>query len=219
MKTKNIILYIIICLIIIAGIAVWDSKGFNAELQYSSRYQIQLSNHTGIETSDIEQIASEVLGDTRFFVQRVEKFGNSVSIIAEQMNEEQKNQIIEKFNEKYEHDLDADNVELIYIPFTRVKDVIKHFLVPGIITLGISIVYFLIRYRKLNWKIVLAKTILAPVIAELLMFSIMAVVRIPFGRISIALSVGLYVAVIAVLANMFENQRIKYLEELEIKQD
>lgn len=219
MKTKNIIVYIIICLIIIAGIAVWDSKGFNAELQYSSRYQMQLSNHTGIEISDIQEIVSEVLGDTSFFVQKVEKFGNSVSIIAEEMTEEQKNQIVEKFNEKYEHDLDKEDVELIYIPFTRVKDVIKHFLVPGIITLVIAMVYFLVRYRKLNWKIILAKTILAPIIAELLMFSIMAVVRIPFGRISIALSVGLYVAVIAILANMFENQRNKFLEELEIKQD
>ena len=48
MNTKNIIIYIIMCLIIIAGIAVWDSQGFNSELQYSSRKQIQLSNKTGI---------------------------------------------------------------------------------------------------------------------------------------------------------------------------
>ena len=80
MKTKNIILYIIICLIVIAGIAVWDSKGFNTELQYSSRYEITLANHTGIDISEIENIANEVLNGKRHFVQKVEIFGNAVAI-------------------------------------------------------------------------------------------------------------------------------------------
>ena len=43
MKTRNIIIYIIICLIIIAGLAVWKAKGFKTELQYSSRKQLELS--------------------------------------------------------------------------------------------------------------------------------------------------------------------------------
>lgn len=209
MKTRNIIIYVIICLIIIAGIAVWDSQGFNTELQYSSRYQIQLSNHTGIEISDIEEIVDEVLGDTSYFIQPVEVFGNSVSIVAEEMTEEQKDEIVEKFNEKYEYDLSSDSVELVYIPFTRVKDVIKHFIMPGIITLAVVLIYFLIRFRKIGWKEIVLKTLLVPVIAELLMYSIMAIVRIPFGRITIALSIGLYMAVIIVLTCLFENKRNK----------
>ena len=214
MKTKNIIIYVIICLIIIAGIAVWDSHGFNTELQYSSRYQIQLSNHTGIQISDIEEIASEVLGDTNYFIQPVEIFGNSVSIVAEEMTEEQKDEIVDKFNEKYDYDLSKDDVQLVYIPFTRVKDVIKHFIVPGIITLAVILIYFLIRFRKLGWKEVLLKTLFFPVIAELLMYSIMAIVRIPFGRITIALSIGLYVAVIIALTYLFEDKRNKIMENL-----
>ena len=217
MKTKNIIIYVIICLIIIAGIAVWDSHGFNTELQYSSRYQIQLSNHTGIQISDIEEIASEVLGDTPYFIQPVEIFGNSVSIVAEEMTEEQKDEIVDKFNEKYDYDLSKDDVQLVYIPFTRVKDVIKHFIVPGIITLAVILIYFLIRFRKLGWKEVLLKTLFFPVIAELLMYSIMAIVRIPFGRITIALSIGLYVAVIIVLTYLFEEKRNKIMENLKNK--
>jgi preprotein translocase subunit SecF len=213
MKTKNIIIYVIICLIIIAGIAVWDSKGFNSELQYSARYQIQLSNNEGIEISDIEDIVNEVLGDTNYFIQPVEIFGNSVSIVAEQMTEEQRDQIVEKFNEKYEYDLDKDDVQLTYIPFTRVKDVVKHFVTPGIITLAVILIYFLIRFRKIGWKEVLLKTLLYPVIAELLIYSIMAIVRIPFGRVAIALSIGLYVAVIAILTCIFEDRRNKYVQD------
>lgn len=214
MKTKNIIIYIVICLIIIAGIAVWDSKGFNSELQYSSRKQIQLSNNTGIEVYDVKDIASEVLGDTRFFVQSVETFGNAVSIVAEDITEEQKEQIIQKFNEKYSTDLDKDDVEIVSIPFTRVKDVVKQFITPGIITLALVLLYFLVRFRKIGWKQVILKTIFIPVIAELLIFSIMAIVRIPFGRLAIALGVGLYGIIIVALTYMFEGQRNKYIEEL-----
>lgn len=220
MKTKNIIIYIIICLIIIAGIAVWDSKGFNTELQYSSRYQIELSNKTGIDVSDIEQIASDVLGDTRYFVQRVETFGNCVAIVSEQMSDEQKNNIVEKFNEKYGEDVKSEDITIKYIPFTRVKDVIKHFIVPGAITLGVILIYFLIRFRKIGLKIVMAKTIFYPVIAEILMYSIMAIIRIPFGRLAIALSIGLYIAVILFLTCIFENKRNEYLKNKKnIKQE
>ncbi len=219
MRTKNIILYVIICLIIIAGIAVWDSKGFNTELQYSSRYQIQISNKTGIELSDMEQIASEVLGNTRHFVQKVELFGNAVSIVSEQMSEEQKNQIIDKFNEKYDEDVKSENINILYIPFTRVKDVIEPFIIPGALTLIIILIYFLIVYRKLNWIKIMVKTIVYPVIAELLLYSIMAIVRIPFGRLAIALSIGLYLIIILILANIFEKQRSKYVEELKNNPD
>lgn len=213
MKTKNITLYIIICLIIIAGIAVWDSKGFNTELQFSSRYQIQLTKNEGIDKSEIENIATEVLGNTRHFVQEVEVFGNSVAIVSEQMSEDQRNEIVNKFNEKYEEDVKSEDVEINYIPFTRVKDVIKHFIIPGAITLVAVLIYFIIRFRKLSKKEIILKTILYPVIAELLIYSIMAIVRIPFGRLAIALSVGLYLAVILILTSIFEEQRSKYIEE------
>ena len=108
MKTKNLIIYIIICLIIIAGLAVWQAKGFKSELQYSTRKQIELSNYTGIEISDINAIVSEALGNTEFLIQPVETFGNSVSIMAKEITEDQRNQIVDKFNENYKTELKSD---------------------------------------------------------------------------------------------------------------
>lgn len=231
MKLKNII-YIIICLIIVAGIVVWKTVGFNMELQYSSRKQIELTNKTGIEISDIKKMVSEVLGNTRFIVQPVETFGNAVSIVAEDMTEEQKNSIVEKFNEKYYSDdsseeskessdkssdkkIDNDDIKIVSIPFTRVKDVIKPYILPGIITLVLVTMYFTIRFRRLGYKKIFAKTLIVPVVAETLMFSIIAITRIPFGRIAITLGIALYLMTIFVLTNKFENERIKILEELE----
>lgn len=207
MKTVNKILCILICLIIITGIVIWKNNGFNLELQYSARNQISISNNTGINITDVEQIASEVLGDTRHFVQEVEMFGNSISIVAEEITDEQKTKIIEKFNEKYETDIEVDEIETVVIPFTRVKDVIKPFIVPGIVTFVIILAYFLIRFKKLGLKEILGKTVIIPIAAELLLYSIIAITRIPFGRIAVACGIGLYVVIIAILTNIFENQK------------
>lgn len=213
MKTVNKILCILICLIIIAGIVIWKNNGFNLELQYSTRNQISISNNTGINITDIKQIASEILGDTRHFVQEVEMFGNSISIVAEEITDEQKTKIIEKFNEKYETDIEVNEIETVSIPFTRIKDVIKPFIVPGIVTFVIILAYFLIRFKNLGLKEILGKTVIIPIAAELLLYSIIAITRIPFGKIAVACGIGLYVIIIAILTNKFENQKEKTLAE------
>ena len=215
MKNKNIIVYIIICLIIIAGLAVWEAKGFKSEIQYAPRKQIQLVNKTEINISEVEKMAKEVLGNTQFIVQPVENFGNAVSIVAREITEDQKNQIISKFNEKYKTDYKNEDIEMVSIPFTRIKDIIKPFILPGVITLILVAIYFSIRFNKLGTKKILFKNILAPVVAEFLIFSIMAIARIPIGRLAIALGVGIYGAIIITLSIIFEDQRNAYIEELE----
>lgn len=217
MKNRNLILYIIICLIIIAGVAVWEAKGFRTEMQFMPRKEIELTNYTGIEISDIESIASEVLGDTKFMVQRVETFGNAVVIVAKDITEEQRNNIVSKFNEKYGTELKAENIEIVSIPFTRIKDVIKKFIAPGIATLILILVYFIIRFKKIGWKQVALKTILAPIVAELLLFSVISITRMPFSRLAVSLGVGLYISIIIALTVIFENKRNKIIEELENK--
>lgn len=215
MKNKNIIIYIIICLIIIAGIAVWETKGFRTEIQFTPRKEIELTNYTGIEVSDIESIASEVLGNTRFMVQRVETFGNAVVIVAKDITEEQRDSIVTKFNEKYGTKLESKNIEIVSIPFTRIKDVIKKYIAPAIVSLALVLAYFVIRFKKIGWKKVAIKTILTPIVAELLLFSIISITRLPFSRLAVSIGVGLYISIIIVLTVIFENERNKYLKELE----
>lgn len=213
MNTVKKILYIIIALVIIAGIVVWKKQGFNLELQYSARKQINISNNTGIDKAEVEQIVSEILGETRYFVQEVETFKNAISIVADEITEEQKNKIIEKFNEKYETKLKAEDIEIISIPFTRVKDVIKPYIIPGIVITAIVLVYFIFRFKKLGLKTILLKTVIIPVVAELLLYSGIAITRIPFGRIAIACGIGLYIIIISILTNKFENDREKKIAE------
>lgn len=213
MKLANKIIYVISCLIIIAGIIVWKNKGFNLEFQYSARKQINITNNTGINIDDINQIVSEVLGNTKYSVNEVEIFKNSVAITAKDITEEQKNEIIKKFNEKYGTDIKSEDIDIMSIPFTRVQDAIKPFTLPGIVTIAIIIVYFLIRFSKLGVIKILLKTVIIPILSELVLFSIIAITRIPLGQIAVACGVGLYVIVIAILTNIFENQREKKIAE------
>lgn len=215
MKNKNLIIYIIICLIIIAGLAVWQSKGFRTEIQYTPRKQIQLTNYTGINISDVESIASEVLGNTTYIIQPVETFGNAVSIVSKNMTEEQRDKIVEKFNEKYNTKLEKEKVVIYSIPHTRVKDILKRYIVPGIATLCLVIVYFAIRFSKIGCKRVIAKTMLVPIVSELIVFSIMSIARIPFSRLAVATGLTVYLISLIALTVMFENQRNRYIEELE----
>ena len=211
---KNIIVYVMICLVIIAGLAVWEAKGFKSELQFAPRKQIQLVNKTGIDKEEIKKIASEILGNTEFIIQPVENFGNAISIVSREMTEDQKEQIIKKFNEKYKTNLKNEDVEIVSISFTRIKDIIRPFLVPGVVSLILVTLYFVIRFKKLGIKSIIAKTLLMPVVAELLIFSIMAIARIPIGRLAIALGVGVYGAMIYALSAIFEQKREEYFEQV-----
>ena len=213
MSTIKKVLYIVICIIIIAGIIVWKNNGFKLELQYSARNQINISNNTGININDVKQAVSEVLGNKRFSVQEVETFGNAVSIVSDEINEEQKNQIIQKINEKCQTDIDSNNIEIESIPFTRVKVIIEPVIIPGVIITIILLIYFLIRYKALSLKIILTKIVIIPVMVELLLYSVIALTKIPFGRLAIACGIGLYVITIAILSNSFENKREEKIVE------
>ena len=169
----------------------------------------------GIEISDMENIVSEVLGDTKFMVQRVESFGNAVVVVAKDITEEQRDNIVSKFNEKYGTELKSEYIEIKDIPFTRIKDVIKKYILPGSITLGFALIYFIIRFKKVGWKKVILKTLLLPATAELLLFSIISITRVPFSRIAVALGIGLYIVSIISLTIMFENDRNKIVNQVE----
>ena len=200
--------YLVICIIIVIGAVVAGVKGFKFDMQYEARNKITLSNKTGIEISEMKQIAKEVLGDKRFKVQEVELFGNTVSIIANEITEDEKTKIVEKFNEKYGTDVSIDSVTITNIPHTRIRDIIKPYILPIAITFIIILVYFMIRYSKLGITKVCIETIAKTVLMELLAFSIIAIARIPFGTIVPPIILGVYTITVTIISSNFENKRV-----------
>lgn len=203
------IIYIIIALIIIIGAIICGVKGFNIELQYSSRQEMILSHSTEFDVSKIEEISKSILENREVKVQKVERFGNAIEIVSSKISDEEKENIIKKINEECNMDISNDNIKIVDIPNTRIRDILKPYILPGIVTFVAVLLYFIIMYHKIGLNKVLLRGILIPIITEILYYSIIAITRVSFGRITNAIAIGLYIISIGALAIYFQNEKEK----------
>lgn len=212
MTKKQKVLSIIIAVIIIAGAIVTGVMGLNYDLRYQETKRIELYISKNFEIADIKAITDEVMGKSPVIIQKVEVYEDSVSITAKDITDEQKQSIIEKLNEKYETELSADSTQIETIPHTRGRDIAKPYITPFIISTVIILVYVAIRYRKIGVLKTLLKTIATSVVAQAVLLSIIAIIRIPVGRLTIPMIVTVYMLTLVGLTTNFE-------KKLEIKKE
>ena len=152
------------------------------------------------------------MGKSPVIIRKVEVYEDSVSITAKEITDEQKQSIIDKINEKYQTELSADSTQIQTIPHTRGRDIVKPYITPFIISTAIILVYMAIRYRKIGVLRTLLKTIATSVIAQTVLLSIIAITRIPVGRLTIPMIVTVYMLTLVGLTTNFE-------KKLEIKKE
>ena len=209
LENKKICIAIILIILII-GIVMIVTKGLNFDLKYETSKRIYLNLNQEFKKEDIKNITNEVLGENKVIIQKVEVYEDMVSITSNDITEEQKNMIVEKVNEKYELEIDSNAVEIVSIPHTRARDIIKPYIIPFIIATIIILVYLGIRYHKLGGiKVILQSGIFA-VIAQALLLSVMAICRIPIGRLTIPLILIVYSISIIIVTTKFENKSKMY---------
>ena len=192
-RNKKIIAIAILALIILAGIVVVNILGFNKQLEFKQGQSIDVYVRKEIDEKKIKEIANEVLGKENL-VQLVEIYKDMVTIRAEQITEEQKNNIVNKIKENYEFEQTAEETVIKTVPATRILDMYKHYVVPMLISGVIILAYMLIRYNKEGIIKVLLRTILIPIIAELVLLSLIAITRIPLGVYTPILVIIVYLA-------------------------
>ena len=210
-KTK--IILGIIALVIIAGIIITLTVGLNFDLRYEESKRVEFYLKTDFNISDIKQITNEVMPDEEVIIQKVEVFEDTVSITAKEITDEQKQNLITKLNEKYGTELSSENIEIENIPHTRGRDIIKPYIVPFMISTLIILVYMAIRYRKIGIIKTVLKTIIISVLTQLTLLSIMAIVRIPIGIITIPLVIIVYLLTLFGITTYFEKQLKNRSEE------
>lgn len=206
MTKKQKILSVIIAVIIIAGAIVTGVKGLNYDLRYQETKNIELYIAKDFEIADIKAITDEVMGKSPVIIRKVEVYEDSVSITAKEITDEQKQSIIDKINEKYQTELSADSTQIQTIPHTRGRDIVKPYITPFIISTAIILVYMAIRYRKIGVLRTLLKTIATSVIAQAVLLSIIAITRIPVGRLTIPMIVTVYMLTLVGLTTNFEKK-------------
>ena len=200
---------ILMLLVIIAGIVMIAVKGFNFDLKYQDTQRVELYLKTEFNISDIRQITDEVFGNQKVMIQKVEVFEDSVSITTTSISDEQKGNLITKINEKYGTELTAEDTTVEDIGHTRGRDIIKPYILPFAIAVIVVLIYLGIRYHKLSIAKVIAKSIGIMALAQILLFSVMAITRIPIGRLTIPMVILVYLLTLFGITNKFEKDLSK----------
>ena len=207
-KSKQLKIVLMV-LIIIAGIVMIAVKGFNFDLKYQDTQRVELYIQTEFNIADIKQITNEVFGNQKVMIQKVEVFEDSVSITTTSISDEQKSNLVTKINEKYGTELKAEDTQVENIAHTRGRDIIKPYVIPFAIAIIIVLIYLGIKYYKLNTAKVILKSIGIMLLSQILLFSIIAITRIPIGRLTIPMVILVYLFTLFGMTSRFEKNLAK----------
>lgn len=214
MKKNSIIKYIIICAIILAGIIMTLVKGFKFDLNYEAAQKVEIYIGKEFSIDDIKTITNEVFEGKDVLIEKVEEYEDTVSIKTSEITDDQKNNLVTKINEKYELETKAEEINIVKIPHTRFMDINKKYIFPLILSLVIILVYVGIRFIKIGVLKSLTSTCLSVILSEAVLMSIVALARIPVGRITTALILLTYViSIVTINANLENELKAKKLEE------
>lgn len=193
---KKIISILLMCLII-AGVIVVATIGFNVGTKYSETTQISIKIGKEFEINDIQKIANEVFDKQNVLVQYVESYKDMVQITVKDASEEQIKNLNEKVNEKYEISNEISDILVTEQSNVRLRDIAKPYIIPVVTVSIITVLYVTVAFRKLGIGQVLYNTLMNMVSTQAILAGIYAVVRIPINRLTMVIAMVLYIASIA----------------------
>lgn len=189
---KKIIQILLICLII-AGTIVIATVGFNVGTKYSENTQISINIGKKFEVNDIKQITNEVFKNQTALVQVIELYEDMVQITIEEATSEQIEKLNTKINEKYEIENAISDIGVMQSANVRLRDIAKPYILPISIASIIIILYTMIVYRKLGvWKVLYTMAINI-VVPQAILISLYAVIRLPINRLTVIISIIVYI--------------------------
>ena len=212
-NTKNKVIIALLIIILIAGAAIIAVKGFNFSLRYEKAQKIEMYLNKNFEISDIRNITNEVFGEQPVIIQKVEVYGDTVTITTTEISDEQKSNLITKINEKYGTELSAENTEISNVPHTRGRDIVKPYIIPFVIATIISLIYIAIKYHKIGSIKAALKSLVIILLAQAELFAIIALTRIPIGRLTIPMVIVVYLLTMVGITSNFEKQIEKVKED------
>ena len=189
---KKVIQILLICLII-AGTIVTATVGFNVGLKYSEHDEISINVGSKFNVADIKAIAKEVFGNSNVLVQQVELYKDMVQITVKEATEEQITTLNDKINEKYKIENQLTDIKVVHIPNVRLRNIIKHYILPLSIVSIITIVFAMIAFRKLGVLRVAYEMAISIVAPQAILASFYAVTRIPVNRLTTIIAIMIFI--------------------------
>ncbi len=203
---KNKIL-IGLAIVILVGIIITVAVGFNVDMCYRDYNLVDIKIGQDFNINDIKTITNEVFQKQNVEIQKAGVYSDNVVIKVNNITDEQKNSINTKINEKFGINNSVDDIKVNYIPSYKLRDIIKPYIIPLIITTVLILAYMAIRFRKIGIAKVISQAVILTIIAELVYASIIVITRYPVNRLVMPVGVVIYITIITVLTGMFEKQK------------
>ena len=212
-KNSKKIVILGLILLILAGLIVVALKGFHVSLMFGKHETIELKVGKEVSISQIEEICDAVFQDKKYVAKELEVFGDSLQINVESITDEEKANLITKVNEKFETQKKVEDLNVHSVSNKRIRDVVKPYIMPMLLIMAIVYVYSLIRFRNIQSLPLVLDSILKMILAEAILVSLIAIVRIPVDDFVIFL---LMVVVIAKLVSFVNRSERKLAQSVEI---
>ncbi len=211
------IVYAVLAVIIVIGIIVIATVGFNVDVIYSNHREIKVYVGKDYNIDEVKQIVNEVIPEEKVVINKVEKFNDSFIVKVNKISDEQLESLKQKISEKYEiSEENRDNmITDSYIGSFRIRDLIRPYVQPIIISTVVILVYMGVRYKKIGIAKVIMQEIIVLVMAIALLLSVIAITRCPVNRAFIP--AGLTVYVLSLITTNL--QFTKQLENLKSKEE
>lgn len=211
------IVYAVLAVIIIIGIIVISTVGFNVDVIYSNHREIKVYVGKDYNIDEVKQIVNEVIPNERVVINKQEKFNDSFIIKVNTISDEQLENLKQKISEKYEiSEENRDNmITASDVGALRIRDLIRPYVMPIIISTAVILVYMGVRYKKLGIAKVVIQEIVVLVMAGALLLSVIAITRCPVNRTFIPAMLTVYVLSL-ITTNL---QFTKQLENLKSKEE
>ena len=204
LKNKKVIsLLAIILIILVAGIVMFFVKGMNYDLLYGDNTTVELYLQTDFNFSDIQNIITETFGSNTK-IRTVNNLDYDILITTKSVQDDQLNNLVTKINEKYNLELTTDDLIIINNAKIELIDLINPYILPVCIATVLSLVYFLIRYKKLGIVKIILFTLVPIIAVQLLYLSIYAIVRLPVNQYTMPISMLIYLITIIAVCEKFE---------------
>ena len=206
MSKKSKIISIILIIIFIIAIVLTGIRGLNVDLNYSEGVSILFNLNQQFNTKDVESIAREVWPDGQIIVQKVEVYDETALIKVSSVNDEQITNLVNKINEKYGLELGQSDFTVQYNSNVQIRDIVKPYIVPMLITTALIVLYYSIRFRGVKEILDL---LIKLIFAEGILYSIYAITRLPIDVLTMPIGMLVFAGVTIYVTIKHEKGKLK----------
>ena len=204
MRNINKILVILVAILLVIGMFLIATRGFNYSIEYKGVTELKFMLGQVLDMNEVESIAKEALNNKEMKIQKIDYFNDSINISVVDPTDEEIQALIDKFNSRYGQNNTMESISIIKTADTSLYEIAKHYIVPVIIAVILVAVYMGIRFRKQGILKVTLLPIVMSVVVEALYLSALAILQIPVSIWTMPIALVLLLITLTIYAYRFE---------------